>query len=150
MPWSTIASTDVLNELTPVEQNTLQSIQGGSTNLPAIVTKVIKKIRSMIKAGGNPLDGSSLVTIPDSLVEEAISISRWKWILSFPALKFLATKERKDANDAAEARLKDIASQDPHRERTEMPAVPDTGVTSQQEPSFGCRHRQFTNKSQDG
>ena len=161
MPWTTIAASDVINELTPVEVTALQSIQGGSTNLGLILTKVVKQVRSQINAGGNQLDQTGL-TIPDSLVEDVISMTRWKWILSFPALKFLATPDRKAANEAAETRLRNIASQQPERERIEFPAVTDatavpliqpsiqTVQTAQGQPLNGPKIRRFTRHDQSG
>ena len=150
MAWTTIAASDVLNELTPIEQTALQSIQGGSTNLPAILTKVVKQARSQINAGGNQLDQTGL-TVPDSLVEDLISIARWRWILSFPALKFLATSQREKNNDLAETRLRTIATQQPDRERTELPTVEDTTPVPIAQPNMGWQHHiQFSKRNQDG
>ena len=149
MSWTTITSDDVLSEFTPIETAALQNIQGVTDNLDVIVTRVLKKIRSMIKGGGNQLDQTGN-TIPDGLVEEAIAMARWKWITSFPALKFLASDARKTANDDAMERLQNIASQDPARERTELPVTADATPSPLPSPSFGKRPIEFTRKNQDG
>jgi len=149
MSWTTIASQDVLDELTPNEVATLQNIQGVTDALDTIVPRVLKQMRSMINAGGNQLDQTG-VTIPDALVEDAIAIARWRWILSFPALKFLATDNRKDAWDRAEKRLAGIASQEPARERTELPAVVDTTPVPLIQPSVKPKPLKYKRENQEG
>ena len=122
--WNTIDTTDVLNELTPAEQAQLQNIQGGTGQLPAIIDKTVRRVRSLIKAGGNMLDESA-TTIPDQLAEETIAIARWKWLGAFPGLKTLKTEERRQAHAEAQALLKEIASNKPERPRVELPMTPD-------------------------
>lgn len=125
MSWSTIQTSDVLTEFTPAEQATLNNIQGATTELSAILGKVVAGMRSQIKAGGNQLDMTGQ-TIPDSLQEEAVALARWRWLSSFPALKSFKTRERQDANDAAQKVMMEISSNKPGRPRTELPAIPDT------------------------
>ncbi|HTV62282.1 MAG TPA: hypothetical protein VMH30_06905 [Verrucomicrobiae bacterium] len=125
MSWNTIQTADVLTEFTPAEEAALNNIQGAATELSAILAKVVAKMRSQIKAGGNQLDMTG-PTIPDNLQEEAVVMARWRWLNSFPALKALKTKERQDANDAAQKVMKEISSNKPDRPRTELPAIPDT------------------------
>lgn len=149
MPWTTINSDDVLDEFTPIEEAALKNIQGTADNLDNIIARVLRKFRSMINAGGNQLDQTG-ITIPDGLVEDAIAMARWKWITSFPALKFMATDARKAANDSAMDRLKDIASQKPDRERTELPAVVDTTPVPLIQPSISPRPRRFGQPHEDG
>lgn len=124
MAWNTIATSDVLNEFTPAEQAALQGIQGATTELAAVLGRVVAKMRSQIKAGGNQLDMTGL-TIPDGLQEEAVAITRWRWLNSFPALAALKTKERKDAYELATATMKVVSSNEPNRPRTELPAIAD-------------------------
>jgi len=83
MSWNALSTQDVLNEFTAAEQAVLQNIQPGSNELAAILDKTVKRVRSMIKAGGNPLDQTGL-TIPDQLAEETVAIARWSWLNSFP------------------------------------------------------------------
>jgi len=123
--WNTIATSDVLNEFTPAEQAALQGIQGATTELAAVLGRVVAKMRSQIKAGGNQLDMTG-PTIPDGLQEEAVAIARWRWLNSFPAMTALKTKERKDAYEQASAMMKEISSNEPNRPRTELPAIADT------------------------
>lgn len=124
MSWRTITTTDVEAELAPQEVSSINAIRGNATDLAGILSKVVRKVRSQIKAGGNQLDQTG-DTIPDSLVEEVIAIARWKW-LNLPGLERFKTKERKDAADNAEATLKEISSNKPDRPRVELPEVPDT------------------------
>jgi hypothetical protein len=124
MSWSPLSTQDVLNEFTAAEQAVLQNIQPGTNELAAILDKTVKRVRSMIKAGGNMLDQSAL-TIPDQLAEETIALARWTWLSSFPALKALKTPERQQAAKDARDYLKEIATNKPERPRVELPAVAD-------------------------
>jgi len=125
MSWSILSTQDVLNEFTAAEQAQLQNIQGGTNELAAILDKTVKRVRSMIKAGGNMLDQSG-ITIPDQLAEETIAMARWHWLTSFPALKSLKTPDREKANADALVYLKEIASNAAARPRVELPEAPDT------------------------
>ncbi len=122
--WNTISTNDVLNEFTPAEQAALQGIQGAATELAAVLARVVAKMRSQIKAGGNPLDMTG-ATIPDGLQEEAVALARWRWLNSFPALAAFKTRERKDASDAAQKTMLLISSNQPERPRVELPEAPD-------------------------
>jgi hypothetical protein len=123
--WTSVSTVDVLAEFTPAETAILNNIQGVATSLGTILTKTVSRVRSQIKAGGNQLDMTG-ATVPDALVEEVISIARWRWLNSFPGLASLKTKERKEAHDTALAMMKEISSNKPDRPRTELPAAPDT------------------------
>ena len=125
MSWNALSTQDVLNEFTAAEQAVLQNIQPGTNELDAILDKTVRRVRSMIKAGGNMLDQSAL-TIPDQLAEETIAMARWTWLSSFPALKVLKTPEREKTSAEALIYLKDIATNKPDRPRVELPAVADT------------------------
>lgn len=129
MPWNTITNADVLNEITPIEAALIQNQFGGTSgvavNLAPILSKVINEARGMIKAGGNQVDQSA-ATVPDQLADALVRLARWRWIISLPQLKTMQTPDRKQAAADAEKRLANIASQDPHRERVELPANPDT------------------------
>ena len=150
MPWSTISTDDVLAEFTPVETTTLQGIQGAADALPGILDKVVKAARSQINAGGNQLDNTGL-TVPDALVEQVIALARWRWLSSFPGLKFCKTPERKEAHDSAVALLKEISSQQPDRPRTELPALVDTAPVPLIRPVSGrVKLREFRKSEQDG
>lgn len=124
MSWNTLSTTDVVGQMTSGEVASLQTIQGGSTELQGILTKAVAAARSQIKAGGNQVDQSG-PTLPDALSQAVIDITRWKWLCSFIALAPYKTKEREKAHDDAQKRLAAIASGDPKRERTELPATAD-------------------------
>lgn len=130
MAWSTIAADEVLQEFTPQEKAALETIQGASTQLAAILARVVNSARGNILAGGNVLDATAS-TIPDQLRTEIIALARWKWLTSFPQLKSLQTDARKQAADDAQALLQLIASRKPERPRVEQPdgTSPVGGVT---------------------
>jgi hypothetical protein len=150
MPWNEINDADVLSEFTPAEEAVLNNIQGGKGRLPGILSKVIGKVRGSIKAGGNQLDFTSETTIPDQLADETISIARWRWLSSFPALKSLKTDERKKANDDAMALLERISSQAADRPCVELPYVVDVTPSPIIGPSVKKPHRQMTRRDQEG
>ncbi|HEY3761582.1 MAG TPA: hypothetical protein VGN23_07535 [Verrucomicrobiae bacterium] len=125
MAWNTISTSDVLNEFTAAEQAALQGIQGATTELAAVLARVVAKMRSQIKAGGNQLDMTGQ-TIPDGLQEEAVAVARWRWLNSFPAMAALKTKERREAYEQAAAMMKEVSSNEPNRPRTELPPIVDT------------------------
>ena len=146
MPWSTIATSDVLEEFTPQEQAALQTIQNGTSQLGGILAKAVASARGSIQAGGNDLDAAG--TLPDQIIPQVVAIIRWRWLVSLPKLKPLQTEERRDAyNDGLKA-LDKIASGHPKVERPAN-AIATTGeiVTL---PSVGEKHRRFKHRQEDG
>ncbi|HTB86025.1 MAG TPA: hypothetical protein VK742_20435 [Candidatus Sulfotelmatobacter sp.] len=149
MPWNTIDTESIINSLTPVEQSILQNIQGFATGLQDKIATTILRVRSKIKAGGNPLDGSNPLTVPDSLAEEVIAIARWRFLSDFPGLKSLKTKEREQASKDAEDMLNEISSNKPNRPRTELPLVPDTAASPVNAVGIARRGRRLETGSFD-
>lgn len=123
MPWREITTSNVLKHFTPAEQATLNNIMGGVDDLSDKITDAIGAVRGFVAAGGNPLDGASLTTIPDQLRSHTIAVVVWGWLSSFPALKVFKTDARREANDAAEKMFALVGSQDPKRPRIEQPTV---------------------------
>jgi hypothetical protein len=119
MAWNTIATSDVLNEFTPAEQSALQSIQGASIDLGAILTEAVNAMQGAVLAGGNQVGQPG--TVPDQLRREVVAIARWNWLASFPTLKALQSDARKQAHDDAQKRLDDVSMR---RIKTEIPAQP--------------------------
>ncbi|HEV2329244.1 MAG TPA: hypothetical protein VGY56_10690 [Verrucomicrobiae bacterium] len=117
MPWNTLATTDVTDQMTQGEVSALENIQGASTQLQAILTRVTNQAISQILAGGNPIGPTG--TIPDSVAQDIIAITRWRWLSSFPALRAFKTEDREKENDSAQKHLSSIAA---GKERTEIPA----------------------------
>lgn len=148
MPWSTIAESDVLDEFSSQEQAALTAARAGTDKLPAILTRVVNSARGSILSGGSDLDAAG--TIPDQIRTEVIDIARWRLLISYPALKNLQTKERKDAHDEAKKVLKEI-SRRTSEQKVERPATPapTTGsvVTA---PAIGCKPRKFRAGQEDG
>lgn len=128
MSWSTIDASEVLEQFTPQEQVSLQTIQGNSTALASILLKAVKSARAYIDAGGNQLDAEG--TIPDQFRQEVIDIARWRWLVSFPKLKQLQTDERKDAYTDALKTLRSVSKKNSEY-RVELPAA----ATAETNPS---------------
>jgi hypothetical protein len=120
MPWSTIAASEVLEQISPQEATALQTIQGNSTTLAAVLSGVVNSARAYIRAGGNQMDAEG--TIPDQFRQEVIDISLWRWLKSFPKLKQFQTDERKDAYTDALKTLKEVSRKDSGI-RVELPAA---------------------------
>ena len=150
MPWSTIATNEVLEEFTPAEQAQLQNIQGSTGSLAKILARTVGAARGSIAAGGNPLAAAN--TIPDQVRSAVITITRWQWVISLPQLKNIQTKERGDAAAAAQAMLDRIAA---GTVKVEIPPNADATTVPTQKPSFPQRGytapvRNFTDTTQDG
>lgn len=149
--WQSLSAAHVLAEFTPVEQATLQGVQGATTNLEDIVANAVAAARGSIAAGGNALDPDS--TLPDQVRADVIAIARWRWLTSVPDLgEAFASKARKEAHDSAQARLEAIAS---GKVKVEKPLTSDAAAVPTQRPTFPTRGvtapaRQFTAESQDG
>jgi hypothetical protein len=111
MAWATLSSNDVLSEFTTSEQSALSTIIDGVTPLSSIVTRTINEIRGFILSGGYALDDDS-TTIPQSLFSDAISIARWRFLVSAPQFKQLQTDERHQLYIDALAKLNLISQQE--------------------------------------
>jgi hypothetical protein len=120
MPWSTIAASEVVEQISPQEVTSLQTIQGNSTTLATILAGVVNSARAYIRAGGNQLDAEG--TIPDQVRQEVIDITLWRWLKSFPKLKQFQTDERKEASQEALKTLKELSRPD-SGVRVELPAA---------------------------
>lgn len=109
MAWSGLTDQEVLDEFTPQEKATLNAIQGSTATLARIVGRAIGETRGAVQGGGYPLGESG--TVPDALRSDVIALARWRWLISFPSLKALQTKERKDAYDDAREKLEKVSQQ---------------------------------------
>lgn len=109
MSWITITADDVLGEFTPQEQAALEGIQGASAQLPGLVARAVNAARGAVGAGGYALGADG--TVPEQLAAEVIAIARWRWLIAFPQLQRLQTREREAAHDRGQARLDAVARQ---------------------------------------
>jgi len=109
MAWKTVTVEDVLGEFTGEEQAALKGIQGAGDQLPLILARVVNAARGAIRAGGYRLGEEG--TTPDQLDLEIVALARWRWLTAFSQLQRLQTRDRRDAHDAAQARLDRIAQQ---------------------------------------
>lgn len=106
--WSQLTTDDVLGEFTNVEHTVLVNIQKGSDALSGIITGVVDQVRKAYLDGGRGVIGDE-GTIPDGEKPRAIAIARWKLLISFPALKYMQTAERKTAHDDAQSYFMEVA-----------------------------------------
>jgi hypothetical protein len=112
MSWTAPTVADVLSEFTPAEKLAVESIQGDVTaaNLTAILARVVAEIRDYIRSGGYALDATA-TTLPLGLHNDCISIARWRYVNSVPALGKLRSDDRKKSNDDAMEKMGKIAAQ---------------------------------------
>jgi len=106
--WSPITAESV--PLSDEECTGLAKIAGAHQKLSAIVTREVNSARGAILAGGARID--AVGTIPDQIIPDVLAIIVWRYLLCFPQLSKLQTKERKAAYDEARATLKDVANGD--------------------------------------
>lgn len=107
--WITPTTADVTSEFTERELAVIQSVQGALTsNLDAILGRVVDEVRDNIRSGGTTLD-TTTTTIPRGLAGDAIAIVRWRLLISMPQFKSLQSEARKDENDRAIEKQKLIA-----------------------------------------
>lgn len=137
MPWRPITAADVLTQFTPIEQATLQGIQGATTNLDTILADVVAEfVGAMSGAGYTVLtDG----TLPDQLRQFVIGRARWLWLASLPGLKddpMLSDARRKLA-ETAEAMLGKISRLEAGR--IEPPAGNTTAGSWNSQPKLQMR-----------
>jgi hypothetical protein len=104
---------DVLNELSNAEQVGLQAAtNSGDPVIPAlsnILLGVIRSMRGCVIAGGGELTTVPTL-VPDQLWEDVIAITRWRWIVAIPKLKFLQTDERRQLYTDANTRMNEVAN----------------------------------------
>ncbi len=110
MSWAAPTADDVMSEFTTQEADTIKKIQGAS-NLPGILTRVVAEIRDYIRSGGYALDLTDETTLPLGLHNDAITLARWRLLISLPQLKTLQSDGRKEATERAEKKLLLIADQ---------------------------------------
>jgi hypothetical protein len=126
MPWNTLATTDITAEILPDEVTLLNTIQGSSSILSAILTSVTAEILAGILVGGNQIGQPG--TVPDQIRSDAIALLRWKWFCSLPKTD-LQSDFRRAQYDEAVKRMEKIRD---GKEKVEIPAQPQN-VTG---PSF--------------
>lgn len=123
MAWTAPTANDVLQQFTPHEEAALKTLQGDNAgaNLASILSLVVAKVRGAVRSGGYPLDADP-TKIPGDLFDAAVALARWRYLIGGrTAGKVMQTAERKAANDAAEALLKQTAAQE------YVPEPPETG-----------------------
>ena len=119
MTWEVLTTEDVLNQFTVAEASAIRSTMGSGSgsglpfvNIDDKVVRVVDEVRGYIAAGGYELDDTSDPrTIPLSLFEDAISIVRWRLLITLPAFLQLQSEGRKLAYEEALKKLLLIAQQ---------------------------------------
>lgn len=122
--WIEVTSADVKNRLSGAEYNgvtaaALASGQVAATVVAAQITGVVNYIRGFVPAGVPRGDGE---TIPDELLDAALAMIVYRILTRLPNLKSLLDQSRKDANEAAEKLMRDVAG---GRFRLVTPSDPD-------------------------
>ena len=131
MSWRPIDTTEVTQEFSNQEVQAIAALtQGGSLsnvpNLATILKNVVNEVRGGIIAGGNALDVID-GNVPDQLRDTVISIARWRWLSSAPALNQLKTKDREDLYNDAMKRLTNVIN---GTELVELPAIISSTIQS--------------------
>ncbi len=118
MSWEILTTEDVLSQFTMAEAAAIRTLQGSGTgsgfpfvNIDVKVANVVDEVRGYITAGGYAVDPILDTTIPVGLFEDAITIARWRLLISTPSFRQLQTEERKLAFDEAIKKMMLIASQ---------------------------------------
>jgi hypothetical protein len=120
MPWNPLATTDVQAEILPDEITMLNTIQGSSAILAALLGTVLAELQAQILVGGNQIGASG--TIPDQIRGDAIAIVRWRWFCSLPKTDLQSEFRRQQYNEAMK-RLEKIRE---GQEKVEIPASAQT------------------------
>lgn len=115
MPWNTLATIDVTAEILPDEVTLLNTIQGASTILAAILANVVAEVQASILTGGNQIGPAG--TVPDQIREDSIALARWRWFTSLP-MTDLQSDARRQQYREAQARLQGIRE---GKEKVEIP-----------------------------
>lgn len=110
MSWAAPTTEMVLQEFSQKENDTIAMHQNAD-NLAAILGRVVAEIQGAIRAGGYASDAylaANPTLLPTELHGAAIDLTRWRLLLSVPALKILQTEDRKEAVTAASKWLMQI------------------------------------------
>jgi hypothetical protein len=126
MPWNTLQVTDVTAEILPDEVTMLNSVQGSSGILSALLSTVLAELQAQILVGGNQIGPGG--TIPDQIRGDAIAITRWRWFCSLPKTD-LQSEFRRQQYVEAMKRLERIRE---GKEKVEIPSNPQNVIG----PSF--------------
>jgi len=119
MSWEVLTTEDVLAQFTLAEASAIRSVQGSGSgsglpflNIDEKVSFVTDEIRGYIFAGGYALDETSDPrTIPIELFEDAITIARWRLLISLPGFAQLQTEQRRQAFEDSLKKLVAISQQ---------------------------------------
>jgi hypothetical protein len=123
MAWKQITDADVLEEVSPPEAAMMKAAAGDKAAV--FVARAIAEVRGAILGGGYPVGDAG--TLPEGLHSDALALARWRWLIAFPALAKLQTKERKDAFEAAQRRLQAIQDREYGPESPVAGSNPTTG-----------------------
>jgi hypothetical protein len=107
MSWRTLTAEDVLEELAPQEAAMMRNIAGNKA--ASIVSRAIGEMRGAIAGGGYGLGDEG--SVPDGLRSDTIAVARWRWLVAFPVLAKMQTKERQSAYNDARQRMELISQQ---------------------------------------
>lgn len=153
MAWITITAADIEprlsdEELTQYRRN--YETTGKADPLAGIIAQVTNRIRRAVAKGGCTLGAGA--TIPDELLDAAVSIIRYRLCTSLPG--GLLNDDRRKEYDDAKAELDDVAEDAagivaPTTEASDTTTTPSIDPTStEDDPPQGARN--FERADQDG
>lgn len=153
MAWITLTASHLLARLTESERAAMDEkdlADGQTSPVTAILSAVAGKVRRAVAKGGGALDAVA-ATIPDELLDAAISIARYRLCCRFPAA--LLNEDRRKEYDNAEMELRDVADDAagivaPTAEDSSTISEPATPSYSEDDPPQGVRN--FDRTDQDG
>jgi hypothetical protein len=105
--WITLTAEDVVDELSSQEATMMTAAAGDKA--AKFAERAVAEARGAIVGGGYEVGEDG--TIPEGMKSDVIAIARWRWLIAFPQLLKLQTKERKDAYDDARKKLALISEQ---------------------------------------
>jgi hypothetical protein len=111
MGWTAINTQQAIAEggFSVSEKSALVAAAGADAGtLDDVLNNVVLTLRGVISAAGGTLGDDN--TVPDSLRMDVVALTRWRWLIAFPALKQYQTKERETAALAAETRFDAVAA----------------------------------------
>jgi hypothetical protein len=112
--WTTLTDDDVLAQFNDSETDAFDAAKGdaNSADLPDIISKVAGQIWDAWNNGGRKVDIQGGGTIPVSVMNRAIAVARWIYLLALPAGQSLQTKERQKLHDDAIAYWEKISKRE--------------------------------------
>jgi hypothetical protein len=108
MSWENITIDQV--GLTPQEKAAFAAIQGATERGAELLALVVNELHECCQAGNYAVGDPG--TVPAIARLHVLNRTRWLWLVDFPQLRSLQTKERSALNDAAEKFFTAVSQRD--------------------------------------